>query len=158
MFQYSLIKRAQQVKKHIVLPEGTDERILTAAAKLIAMDLVDITLLGDEEIIKNKIMNLGLNIDLEKINIIDPVKSVHFDDYALTYYELRKHKNVNHDMARDRMSDVSYFGTMMIYKGHADGMVSGAAHTTQHTIIPALQFIKTKAWSVCCIICFLYVS
>ncbi len=144
MFQYSLVKRAQQVKKHIVLPEGTDERILTAAAKLIAMDLVDITLLGDEEIIKNKIMNLGLNIDFEKIKIIDPVKSVHFDDYALTYYELRKHKNVNLDMARDRMSDVSYFGTMMIYKGHADGMVSGAAHTTQHTIIPALQFIKTK--------------
>ncbi|MCM4160309.1 phosphate acetyltransferase [Antarcticibacterium flavum] len=144
MFQYSLVKRAQQARKHIVLPEGTDERILTAAAKLIAMDLVDITLLGDEEIIKSKIMNLGLVLDLEKIKIIDPVKSVHFEDYALTYYELRKHKNVNLDMARDRMSDVSYFGTMMIYKGHADGMVSGAAHTTQHTIIPALQFIKTK--------------
>lgn len=144
MFQYSLVKRAQQSKKHIVLPEGTDDRILNAAARLIAMDLVDITLLGDEEIIKNKIMNLGLTLDVEKLKIIDPVTSVHFDDYALTYYDLRKHKNVNLDMARDRMSDVSYFGTMMIYKGHADGMVSGAAHTTQHTIIPALQFIKTK--------------
>ncbi|UJH91799.1 phosphate acetyltransferase [Antarcticibacterium sp. 1MA-6-2] len=144
MFQYSLIKRAQQVKKHIVLPEGTDDRILTAAARLIAMDLVDITLLGDEEVIKNKIMKLALNLDLKKVKIINPSTSLHFEDYALTYYELRKHKNVNLDMAKDRMSDVSYFGTMMIYKGHADGMVSGAAHTTQHTIIPALQFIKTK--------------
>lgn len=144
MFQYSLVKRAQQSKKHIVLPEGTDDRILTAAARLIAMDLVDITLLGDEEVIKGKIMNLGLTLDVEKVKIINPSTSVHFEDYALTYYELRKHKNVNLDIAKDRMSDVSYFGTMMIYKGHADGMVSGAAHTTQHTIIPALQFIKTK--------------
>lgn len=144
MFQYSLVKRAQKARKHIVLPEGTDERILMATAKLMAMDLVDLTLLGDEEEIKTRIMNLGLLLDLDKIKIINPTTSVHFDDYALTYYELRKHKNVNLDMAKDRMSDVSYFGTMMIYKGHADGMVSGAAHTTQHTIIPALQFIKTK--------------
>ncbi len=144
MFQYSLVKRAQKEKKHIVLPEGTDDRILHAAARLIEMDLVDLTLLGDEEAIKNKIRNLNLNLKFDSIKIVDPVRSVHFDDYALTYYELRKHKNVNLDMARDRMSDVSYFGTMMIYKGHADGMVSGAAHTTQHTIIPALQFIKTK--------------
>lgn len=144
MFQYSLVKRAQQAKKHIVLPEGTDERILTAASKLVSLDLVDITLLGDEDVIKSKVSNLGLKMDYDRINIIDPPKSVHFDDYALTYYDLRKHKNINLDMARDRMNDVSYFGTMMIYKGHADGMVSGAAHTTQHTIIPALQFIKTK--------------
>ena len=144
MFQYSLVKRAQKEKKHIVLPEGTDDRILQAAARLIEMDLVDLTLLGDEEAIKNKIQNLNLNLKFNSLKIIDPVRSVHFEDYALTYYELRKHKNVNLDIARDRMSDVSYFGTMMIYKGHADGMVSGAAHTTQHTIIPALQFIKTK--------------
>lgn len=144
MFQYSLVKRAQQAKKHIVLPEGTDERILTAAARLIEMDLVEITLLGEEDAIKNKVNNLGINLNFEKVKVIDPVKSVHFDDYSMTYYELRKHKKINLDMARDRMSDVSYFGTMMIYKGHADGMVSGAAHTTQHTIIPALQFIKTK--------------
>lgn len=144
MFQYSLVKRAQQAKKHIVLPEGTDERILLAASRLIAMDLVDITLLGDEDVIKEKIRSLGIAMDFEKVKIINPPKSVYFEDYALTYYELRKHKNVNLDMAKDRMNDVSYFGTMMIYKGHADGMVSGAAHTTQHTIIPALQFIKTK--------------
>ncbi len=144
MFQYSLIQRAQKSKKHIVLPEGTDDRILTAASRLIDLDLVDITLLGDPEFIMEKVRILGLTLDKDKVNIIDPATSVHFEDYALTYYELRKHKNVNLDMARDRMNDVSYFGTMMIYKSHADGMVSGAAHTTQHTIIPALQFIKTK--------------
>jgi phosphate acetyltransferase len=144
MFQYSLVKRAQQAKKHIVLPEGTDDRILIAASRLIAMDLVDITLLGDAETIKGKVRNLGIILDFDKVKIIDPVKSPYFEDYAKTYYELRKHKNVNLDIAKDRMIDVSYFGTMMIYKGDADGMVSGAAHTTQHTIIPALQFIKTK--------------
>ncbi|MCY2687150.1 phosphate acetyltransferase [Salinimicrobium sp. TH3] len=144
MFQYSLVKRAQQQRKHIVLPEGTDERILTAASRLIAMDIVDLTILGDEEEIRKMIMNLALPIDFEKLNIINPTKSEYFDDYVKTFYELRKHKNINMDIARDLMSDVSYFGTMMIYKGHADGMVSGAAHTTQHTIRPALQFIKTK--------------
>ena len=144
MFQYSLVKRAQQAKKHIVLPEGTDERILTAASRLIAMDLVDITLLGDKEAIRIKVENLGIILDLDKVEIINPPTSPNFEDYANTYYELRKHKNVNLDIAKDRMSDVSFFGTMMIYKGHADGMVSGATHTTQHTIIPALQFIKTK--------------
>lgn len=144
MFQYSLVKRAQESKKHIVLPEGTDERILTAAARLVAMDLVDITLLGDPAEIQKIVMKLGINLNFDEINIIDPIKSEHFEDYAQTFYELRKHKGVNMDIARDWMSDVSYFGTMMIYKGHADGMVSGAAHTTQHTIKPALQFIKTK--------------
>lgn len=144
MFQYSLVKRAQQSKKHIVLPEGTDERILTAAARLVSMDLVEITLLGDPENIEKKLLKMGLIIDLEKINIIDPTKSERFQDYVETLYELRKHKGVNMDMARDWMTDVSYYGTMMIYKGDADGMVSGATHTTQHTIRPALQFIKTK--------------
>ncbi len=144
MFQYSLVKRAQQAKKHIVLPEGTDERILIAASRLIAMDLVDITLLGEEETIRRIVENLGIKLDLDKVEIINPTTSPNLEDYAETYFELRKHKNVNLDIAKDRMSDVSYFGTMMIYKGHADGMVSGATHTTQHTIIPALQFIKTK--------------
>ncbi|MCX2837406.1 phosphate acetyltransferase [Salinimicrobium sp. MT39] len=144
MFQYSLVKRAQQQRKHIVLPEGTDERILTAASRLIAMDIVDLTILGDQEEIKKMIMNLAIPVDLDKLNIINPTTSDYFDDYVNTFYELRKHKNINMDIARDLMSDVSYFGTMMIYKGHADGMVSGAAHTTQHTIRPALQFIKTK--------------
>ena len=144
MFQYGLIQRARKSKKHIVLPEGTDERILTAAKRLIDMNLVDLTLLGDIEVIKKTVAKIQLDLDFSRINIIDPAKSIHFEDYAETFYSLRKHKGVHMDMARDRMNDVSYYGTMMIYKGHADGMVSGAAHTTQHTILPALQFIKTK--------------
>src|SRR5690606_14696985 len=90
------------------------------------------------------IMQLDLALDIDKFQIINPTESDNFEDYAVTLYELRKHKNVNLAMARDLMEDVSYFGTMMVYKGHADGMVSGAAHTTQHTIMPALQFIKTR--------------
>ncbi|SHF50474.1 phosphate acetyltransferase [Salegentibacter echinorum] len=144
MFQYSMVQQAQQSKKHIVLPEGTDERVLTAAKRLVDMDIVELTLLGNPENIKKISANLALNLDFEKINIIDPINSPNLYDYAETFYELRKHKGVNMDMAKDRMCDVSYFGSMMIYKGQADGMVSGAAHTTQHTILPALQFIKTK--------------
>ncbi|MEM1009966.1 MAG: phosphate acetyltransferase, partial [Myxococcota bacterium] len=144
MFQYNLFKRAQQDKKHIVLPEGEDERILKAAARLSAANIVDITLIGDVDKIKKKAALLHINIDFEKVNIVLPIQSPHYDDYVQTFYELRKHKNVNLDMAKDMMADVSYFGTMMVYKGHAHGMVSGAVHTTQHTIRPALQFIKTK--------------
>lgn len=144
MFQYNLLKRAQTQKKRIVLPEGYDERIIRATSRLIASGVVDVILLGDEQKIKSKATKLGVPFDLNRITIIDPIKSAYFNDYAETLYELRKHKNVNLDMARDFMVDVSYFGTMMIYKGHADGMVSGAVNTTQHTIRPALQFIKTK--------------
>jgi phosphate acetyltransferase len=144
MFQYNLMKRAQKIKKHIVLPEGLDDRILLATARLTELDIVEITLLGSETAIKDKISELGILINLDKVHIIDPVKSEHFEDYANTYYKLRKKKNINLSMARDLMYDVSFFGTMMVYKGHADGMVSGAVNTTQHTIRPALQFIKTK--------------
>ena len=144
MFQYNLLQRALKNKKHIVLPEGNDERVLRAAARLINAQVVDLTLIGEEEKIKETIEKLDLSLDINAVNIVSPTKSPHFEDYVKTFYELRKHKNVNLEMARDTMSDVSYFGTMMIYKGHADGMVSGAAHTTQHTLRPALQFIKTK--------------
>jgi len=144
MFQYNLVKRAQKVRKHIVLPESNDERILRAAARLINLDIVDITLLGKKSKIKNAIVKHDIPLNFSKVNIINPVKSKHYNDYAETFYELRKHKNINMDMAKDFMADVSYFGTMMVYKGDADGMVSGAVHTTQHTIRPALQFIKTK--------------
>ncbi len=144
MFQYNLLRRALQHKKRIVLPEGADERILRATSRLLASDVVEITLIGDEKKIKNKAVKLDIPIDFNKVNVVFPTKSPYYDDYVETFYELRKHKNVNLDMAKDMMADVSYFGTMMIYKGHADGMVSGAIHTTQHTIRPALQFIKTK--------------
>ena len=144
MFQYNLVKRAKMHRKHIVLPEGSDERIIIAAARLLAMDVVDISIIGNKKQIENKVAELGLDFDFSKVQIINPIESEHYDDYVNTYYELRKAKNVSMAMAKDLLEDVSYFGTMMVYKGHADGMVSGAAHTTQHTILPALQFIKTK--------------
>jgi len=144
MFQYNMVKRAKAHRKHIVLPEGSDERIIIAAARLQAMDVVDISIIGNKKQIEAKVAELGLDFNFNKVPIINPIESEHYDDYVNTYYELRKAKNVTPAMARDLMEDVSYFGTMMVYKGHADGMVSGAAHTTQHTILPALQFIKTK--------------
>jgi phosphate acetyltransferase len=144
MFQYNMVKRAKAHRKHIVLPEGSDERIIIAASRLLAMDVVDISIIGNKKQIEGKVVELGLDFDFSKVPIIDPAESENFEDYANTYYELRKAKNVTLAMAKDVMEDVSYFGTMMVYKGHADGMVSGAAHTTQHTILPALQFIKTK--------------
>ena len=144
MFQYNLVKRARKHRKHIVLPEGNDDRILTAASRLQAMDVVDISIIGNRKQIENRVGELGLVFDFSKVKIINPIESEKYDDYANTYYELRKNKNVSITMARDLMEDVSYYGTMMVYKGDADGMVSGAAHTTQHTILPALQFIKTK--------------
>jgi phosphate acetyltransferase len=144
MFQYNLVKRAKKHRKHIVLPEGTDDRILIAASRLLIMDVVDITILGTQKQIESKAVELGLALDCSKIKIVNPINSPLYDSYATTYYELRKHKNVTMEMAKDLMGDGSYFGTMMVYKGDADGMVSGAIHTTQHTILPALQFIKTK--------------
>ncbi|RZM27730.1 MAG: phosphate acetyltransferase [Pedobacter sp.] len=144
MFQYQLVKRAKSQKKHIVLPEGNDDRILRAAARLMSQDLVELTILGDASEINIAVKRLGINLDMNAVHVVNPKASIYYDDYVNTLYELRKNKNVNQEMARDMMTDVSYFGTMMVYKGHADGMVSGAVHTTQHTIRPALQFIKTR--------------
>jgi phosphate acetyltransferase len=144
MFQYYLVKRAMQKRKHIVLPEGTDDRILMAAVKLQNLDILDLTLLGDPRIIESSIKRLNLKFDYDKTPIINPEDSNYLPDFTATLYELRKHKGLSPAMAEDLMRDVSYFGTMMVHKGMADGMVSGAAHTTQHTIRPALQFIKTK--------------
>lgn len=144
MFQYYLVKRAMEDRKHIVLPEGNDERILIAASKLQELDIIDLTLLGDPLQIKTSVKRLNLPFDFDKTPIINPQDSEYLKDFTETLYELRKHKGLNPATAEDLMIDVSYFGTMMVHKGMADGMVSGAAHTTQHTIRPALQFIKTK--------------
>ncbi len=145
MFEFGLIKRARAYKQVIVLPEGEEERILQAAEILIHRDAVDIILLGRPKIILNKIVELGLS--LGDIEIIDPTHSEHFDDYSTTYYQLRRHKGITPDNARDVMSGVNHFGTMMVYKGHADGMVSGAVHSTLQTVRPALEFVKTKPGS-----------
>ena len=144
MFQYNLVQRAKESKKHIVLPEGTDERILRAAEILLDQQVVDLTVLGKEHDVRSLIQRLGLRLDTDRLAIVDPPQAADFDAYVEKFVELRKHKGANHDMARDAMTDVSYFGTMMVLQGAADGMVSGAAHTTQHTIRPALQLIKTK--------------
>jgi phosphate acetyltransferase len=144
MFQYQLTQWAKSSKKHIVLAEGNDERILKAAARLLTQGIVNITLLGDINEINGIINRLDISCELKDAKIINPVLDEHYNDYVNTLYELRKNKNVTPEMARDMMTDASYFGTMMVYKGDADGMVSGAVNTTQHTIRPALQFIKTK--------------
>jgi len=145
MFEFSLIKRARTHVQTIVLPEGNDERILKAAEILIHRDAVKIILLGNVQSIKNKIQALGLVLNDAKI--IDPNHSKLLTDYADTYYQLRKHKGITPDNARDVMSAVNYYGTMMVYKGHADGMVSGAVHSTLNTVRPALEFVKTKPGS-----------
>lgn len=144
MFLYNLYKMAKAQRRHIVLPEGDDERIVTAAARLANMDLVDLTILGTRELVLETAMRAGVEIDLDKVNVVDPVNSEYYEDFVKTYYELRKNKGVTEEAARDTIADVSYFGTMMVFKGLADGMVSGATHTTGHTILPAFQIIKTK--------------
>ena len=142
MFEYELIERAKSNRRHIVLPEGQEERILRASEILLRRQVVDITLLGKPEIIRQTISGLGLN--LEGINIVDPMQSELLDEYSKIYYGMRKHKGITEKMARDTLTEVSCFGTMMVYKGAADGMVSGAVHTTGETIRPALQIIRTR--------------
>ncbi len=145
LFIYTLVQKAKANKQRIVLPEGSDERILRAADQLLRRDVVDLVFLGDPAIIEADIHRLGLqNIDTTKHPIINPQTSDRTEEYAKTLVELRQHKGVNMEMALDLIVDVSYFGTMMVYMGHAGGMVSGAAHTTAHTIRPSLQFVKTK--------------
>jgi len=142
MFQYELVRRAKQQRRHIVLPEGTEERILRAAEIVLLRDICDITLLGNQEELKQKASALGLSLD--RAQIVDPRTSDLLPGFADAYYELRRHKGISKELARDTMADVSYFGTMMVYRGFADGMVSGSIHTTAHTIRPALEFVKTK--------------
>jgi len=142
MFEYELIERAKSEKKHIVLPEGNEERILRAAEILMRRDAVQLTLLGEIDEIKQKIATFGL--DLRNVNIENPMSSERLDEFADTYYKLRQHKGISGEYSRDMMTDGNYFGTMMVHKGLADGMVSGALHTTQHTVRPAFEFIRAK--------------
>ena len=141
-FEYEIIQRARQNRQHIVLPEGEEERVLRAAEILLLREVADITLLGDPDLIQSKASNLGLR--LERAKIIDPVKSELRQRYAETLYEVRKHKGVSLNAALDLLEDVSYFGTLMVHCGDADGMVSGSVNTTQHTIRPAFEVIRTS--------------
>lgn len=142
MFEYEIIQRARSQRRHIVLPEGNEERILRAAEILRMRDVVNITLLGNPVEIREKAPQLG--ITLPDVKVIDPLTSERRRVFADAYYELRKHRGISSEMAFDLMADVSYFGTMMVHFGEADGMVSGSVHTTQHTIRPALEIIKTR--------------
>ncbi|HPC18937.1 MAG: phosphate acetyltransferase [Kiritimatiellae bacterium] len=142
MFEFGLIQRAQAPRQRIVLPEGEEDRILYATEQVIRRGIADVILLGNAQKIRSKISHLGLN--LPGVEIIQPLQSPHFRDFVNAYAELRQSKGMTSDMAETIMVDVSYFGTMMVYKGLADGMVSGSVNTTAHTVRPALQFIRTK--------------
>ncbi len=143
IFKYEILERACSEKRRIVLPEGDDDRTLKAAVWTRERDIADIILLGDKDLIMKRVAALSLKLD-NGIDIINPIESQKFEDYVNTYYELRKHKHYTMDIAQDRMQDTIYYGTMMVYNGEADGLVSGAVHTTQHTIRPAFEIIKTK--------------
>ncbi|WP_320043818.1 phosphate acetyltransferase [uncultured Desulfobacter sp.] len=142
MFEYELIRKARMFKKRIVLPEGDEERILRAVETILRRGIVDITLLGDEKKIRHKIRKLGLRMG--EFDIINPGKSELLENYAQIYCDLRKHKGMTIENARDRVTDVNYFGTMMVHMGDVDGMVSGSVHSTAATIIPSFEIIKAK--------------
>jgi len=141
VFESWLIAKAKENHSHIVLPEGEDDRILQAADQLLRQDVAELTILGDEADIKRRAADLGL--DLSKAHIINHLESELLEEFAADFAELRKKKGITLDEARETMKDISYFATMMVHKGLADGMVSGAAHTTAHTIKPSFQIIKT---------------
>jgi len=141
-FEFEIIRRARRGRVRIVLPEGLDERILRAAEILVRREVADLVLLGPEAEVRARAERLGL--ELGGTPVIDPAESEWFEDFAATLHELRRHKGVTPETARDLMASPSYFGTMMVWKGLAGGMVSGAAHTTADTIRPAFEFVKTR--------------
>jgi phosphate acetyltransferase len=141
-FEYSLAQRAREAKKRIVLPEGNEDRILQAADQIIKKQIASLILLGEESSIRARAHELDL--DLSAAEVINPKTSNYLAACVAEYVKLRSHKGVTALQATEKMLDVSYFGTMLVKLGVADGMVSGAAHTTAHTITPAFEFIKTK--------------
>jgi phosphate acetyltransferase len=142
MFEYELLERARANRRHVVLPEGSEERILRAAEILQRRQVVDLTLLGNEREVRRRISELG--VDPEGLEIIDPAETILHEEFAGTYQTLRESRGVTLDAAREAMLDVNYFGTMMVHSGRADGMVSGAVHTTAETIRPAFEIIRTE--------------
>lgn len=143
-FKKKIFYKSKNAQKHIVLPEGEEERIIIAASIFIYNKLGKLTILGDSKTIKKKIKNLNLYWDENRIKIINPKNSIYLNEFAETLYELRKNKGMKFEEAKFIISDFSYFGTMMVYKGMTDGMVSGAVNTTANTVRPAFQIIKQK--------------
>ncbi|MFE0777280.1 phosphate acetyltransferase [Streptomyces sp. NPDC058861] len=142
MFEHELLEQARADRRRVVLPEGTEERVLRAADVLLRRDVCDLTLLGDVETIRKKAADLS--VDLRDTQLIDPHTSELRDPFAEKYAALRAHKGVTVELAYDVVSDVNYFGTLMVQEGLADGMVSGSVHSTAATIRPAFEIIKTK--------------
>lgn len=141
MFTHQLQDRARADRRRIVLPEGDNDRILRAASRLLARSVADLTILGDESAVRARAAELGL--DLSAAVVLDPRTSELCDQFAAQYAELRKKKGVTLEQAREIIHDVSYFGTMLVHNNMVDGMVSGAAHTTAHTVRPAFEIIRT---------------
>ncbi|MEJ3404263.1 phosphate acetyltransferase [Rathayibacter sp. YIM 133350] len=145
MFEYQLIERARADRRRIVLPEGDDDRILRAAATALARGIADVTILGEPFEVRSRAIELGL--DINAADVVSPFDDVLRAKFAESYAALRAHKGKSAptvEQARDTVTDVSYFGTMMVHLGLADGMVSGAAHTTAHTIRPSFEIIRTR--------------
>ncbi|AMT72852.1 phosphate acetyltransferase [Mycobacteroides immunogenum] len=142
MFEYQLLDRARDNRKRIVLPEGDDDRILKAAGRLLQRQVADLTILGEESEIRSRAAELG--VDISNAVVVSPKTSELAEQFADQYFELRKNKGMTPDRAREIMRNVSYFGTMLVYNDIVDGMVSGAAHTTAHTVRPAFEIIKTN--------------
>jgi len=142
MFEYSLAERARSNQKVIVLPEGNDDRVLIAAAEVLAKGIAKLIILGKPKAIQERAD--ALKLDLSSAQLIEISSSEHFERCVNEYVSLRSHKGMTYDKAKEIMLDESYFGTMLVQLGIADGMVSGACHTTAHTITPSFQIIKTK--------------
>ena len=142
MFAYQLMERARGDRKRIVLPEGDDDRILQAAGRLLRRGIAELTILGDESLIRARASELG--VDLSAATVLNPRSSDLCQKFAEQYAEIRKKKGVTVEQAREIVQDVSYFGTMLVHNDIVDGMVSGAAHTTAHTVRPAFEIIKTQ--------------
>ena len=140
-FQADLIERARADRKRIVLPEPDDDRVLQAAAQVLAAGIADITFVGDADYVAKRSGELGLDLSAAQVVSVDD--PAYRERYAEEFARLRAKKGVTLEQAREKVTDVSYFGTMMVHMGDADGMVSGAAHTTAHTIVPSFQIIKT---------------
>ena len=140
-FKYHLIERAKKDKKTIVLPEGDEPRTLTAAVQCAQKGIAKLILLGDEERILTQANQLGIDLESDDIDIINPADIL--DQYIQPLLKLREHKGLSKPVAREQLHDPVMLGTMMLQQGDVDGLVSGAEHTTAHTIRPALQLIKT---------------
>ncbi|MDI5938601.1 phosphate acetyltransferase [Micromonospora sp. DH15] len=141
MFEYDLIDRARSNRRRLVLPEGAEERILRAAEILLRRGVADLTLLGRPDDIARRTRELG--VDISGAAVVDPATSPWRVEFAEAYAKLRAHRGMTAELAHDIVAQPNYFGTMMVHTGHADGMVSGATHTTAATIRPAFEIIRT---------------